>query len=82
MKKFNEYRNIIGTLVKEHREQKKYTKTELSQKLELLGVELDRFELYKIETAKKSVKDFELIALCMVLDIKMDELKNQFEKNI
>ena len=82
MKKFTEYRNIIGTLVKEHREQKNYTKTELSQKLELLGVELDRFELYKIETAKKSVKDFELIALCMVLDIKMDELKNQFEKNI
>ena len=82
MKKFYEYRNIIGTLVKEHREQKNYTKTELSQKLELLGVELDRFELYKIETAKKSVKDFELIALCMVLDIKMDELKNQFEKNI
>ena len=82
MKKFNEYRKIIGTLVKEHREQKNYTKTELSQKLELLGVELDRFELYKIETAKKSVKDFELIALCMVLDIKMDELKNQFEKNI
>ena len=82
MKKFNEYRNIIGTLVKQHREQKNYTKTELSQKLELLGVELDRFELYKIETAKKSVKDFELIALCMVLDIKMDELKNQFEKNI
>ena len=36
MKKFNDYRNIIGPLVKEHREQKKYTKTELSHKLELL----------------------------------------------
>lgn len=82
MKKFNEYRNIIGPLLKQHREQKNYTKTELSHKLELLGIELDRFELYKIETAKKSVKDFELIALCIVLDINMDELKNQFEKNI
>ena len=82
MKKFNNYRNIIGSLVKEHREQKNYTKTELSHKLDLLGVELDRFELYKIETAKKSVKDFELIALCMILDININELKNQFEKNI
>lgn len=82
MKKFNEYRNIIGPLLKQHREQKKYSKTELSHKLELLGIELDRFELYKIETAKKSVKDFELIALCIVLNINMDELKNQFEKNI
>lgn len=82
MKKFNDYRNIIGTLVKEHREQKNYTKTELSHKLELLGIELDRFELYKIETAKESVKDFELVALCMILDINMNELKKQFEKNM
>ena len=82
MKKFNDYRNIMGTLVKEHREQKNYTKTELSHKLELLGIELDRFELYKIETAKKSVKDFELVALCMILDINMNELKKQFEKNM
>ena len=82
MKKFNDCRNIIGTLVKEHREQKNYTKIELSHKLELLGIELDRFELYKIETAKKSVKDFELIALCMVLDINMNELKKHFEKNM
>ncbi len=82
MKKFNDYRNIIGPLVKEHREQKKYTKTELSHKLELLGIELDRFELYKIETAKKSVKDFELIALCIILDININELKDQFEKTI
>lgn len=82
MKKFNECRNIIGTLVKEHREYKNYTKTEISHKLELYGIELDRFELYKIETAKKSVKDFELIALCMILDINMNELKKQFEKNL
>ena len=45
----------------------------------LLGIELDRFELYKIETCKKSVKDFELIALCVVLDIDFDELKKLIE---
>lgn len=52
---------------------------ELSRKLELLGIELDRFELYKIETSKKSVKDFELIALCIVLDIDFEELKKILE---
>jgi len=31
MKKFNEYRNIIGTLVKEHREQKTYQNWTFSQ---------------------------------------------------
>ena len=61
MKKFNDNRNVIGNLIKEHREKKHYSKMELSRKLELLGIELDRFELYKIETSKKSVKDFEYL---------------------
>lgn len=79
MKKFNNSRNVIGNIIKEHREKKNYTKTELSHKLELLGIELDRFELYKIETAKTSVKDFELIGLCIVLDIDFEELKKVIE---
>ena len=79
MKKFNEKRNIVGNLVKEYREKKHYSKMELSRKLELLGIELDRFELYKIENNKKSVKDFELIALCIVLDIDFNELKKLVE---
>ena len=75
MKKFNDNRNVIGNLIKEYREKNNYTKSDLSHKLELLGIELDRFELYKIETGKTSVKDFELIGLCVVLDIDFDELK-------
>ncbi|MBR0350856.1 MAG: helix-turn-helix transcriptional regulator [Clostridia bacterium] len=75
MKKFNDNRNVIGNLVKKHREEKKYTKTQLSHKLELLGIELDRFELYKLENGLSSVKDFELIGLCIVLDIDFEELK-------
>ncbi len=82
MKKFNDKRNIIGKIVKENREKMHYSKTQLSQKLELLGVELDRFELYKIETGKTSVKDFELIALCMVLKIDFNDLKEEMENDI
>ena len=82
MKKFNDCRNVIGCLVKKYREEKHYTKTQLSIKLELLGIELDRFELYKIETAKTSVKDFELIGLCIVLDINFEELKNLVEDDL
>lgn len=79
MKKFNDKRNIVGSLIREYREKKHYSKMELSRKLELLGIELDRFELYKIENNKKSVKDFELIALCIVLDIDFNKLKKLVE---
>ncbi len=82
MKKFNEKRNIIGEIVQKNREKMNYSKTELSHKLELLGVELDRFELYKIETSKTSVKDFELVALCIVLNIDFNEIKKELENDI
>lgn len=82
MKKFNDKRNIVGNIVKQNREKMHYSKTELSHKLELMGVELDRFELYKIETAKTSVKDFELIALCIVLQIDFSEIKEVMETDI
>ena len=75
MKKFNDNRNVIGNLIKIHREKLHLTKTDLSHKLDLLGIELDRFELYKIETGKTSVKDFELIGLCIILNIDFEELK-------
>ena len=75
MKTFNDSRNVIGSTIQKYREEKNMTKSELSHKLELLGIELDRFELYKIEKSKKSVKDFELIGLCIVLDINFNDLK-------
>lgn len=82
MKKFNDKRNVIGDIVRKNREKMHYSKTELSHKLELMGIELDRFELYKIETAKTSVKDFELVALCIVLQIDFDEIKQEMENDI
>lgn len=82
MKKINDKRNLIGDIIKKNREKMHYSKTELSHKLELLGIELDRFELYKIETFKTSVKDFELVALCIVLEIDFNEIKEEMENNI
>ncbi len=61
------------------REKKHYSKMELSRKLELLGVVLDRFDLYKIENSKMIVKDFELIALSSVLDIDLHDMQTLLE---
>ena len=52
--------------MKEYRKKKKYSKT-LSQKLELMGVELDRFEIYKKEK---------------ILILEMTTKKNKFVKLI
>ena len=76
MKKYNNKRNVIGNLIKTAREKKNYTKVDLIRELELLGIAMDRNEIYRIEHNKMIVKDFELIAFCMVLDINYNDLKN------
>ena len=75
MKKYNQKSNVVGDLVKKHREQKKYTKADLSRKLDLIGVSLDGTEIKRIEDNTQIIKDFELIAFIKVLDISLSELK-------
>lgn len=79
MKKFNNKPNLVGNLIKNAREKKKYTKVDLCRELELLGIEMSRNEIYRIEKNKMIVKDFELIAFCIVLDINFNDLKQFFD---
>jgi len=76
MKKYNEKSNVVGTLVKKYREQKNYSKADLSRKLDLMGVNLDGTEIKRIEDNVQVLKDFELIAMIKVLDINLNELEN------
>lgn len=82
MKKFNNKSNLIGEIIKNARTSKKMTKVDLCRELELLGIEMSRNEIYRIEKNRMIVKDFELVAFCMVLDINFENLKEYFEKNI
>lgn len=79
MKKFNNKSNVIGNLINQYRENQQLSKGTLSRKLELLGVNLDTTEICRIETGRMIVKDFELIALCKVLNIDYDELMKTIE---
>jgi len=47
--------------------------------LQLHGVEMITKEINRIEKNEMSVKDFELIAMCLVLDINFEELKKIFD---
>lgn len=79
LKKYEEKSNVIGILIKEYRTKLKLSKNEVSRRLQLHAVDLDRTEINRIETGRRSVKDFELIALWKVLGIDSEELKNLIE---
>ena len=79
MKKFNNKPNIIGNLIRTARKKKNYKIVDLCRELELLGIEMSRNEIYRIEHNQMIVKDFELVAFCIVLDINFNDLKSFFD---
>lgn len=79
MKKYENQTNVIGNLIKTYRENIKLSKGEVCRRLQLHAVYMDRTQLNRIETGRMIVKDFELIALCKVLDINYEDLKNLIE---
>lgn len=80
MKRFNGKPNVVGRLIERTRKKKGITKAELCRKLELLGVEFDRNEIYRIENYRMIVKDFELIALMQVLNISFNDLEKELQE--
>lgn len=74
IRKLNNNVNIVGSNIKKYREQKKLSQPDLCKKLQLLGVDMFIADIYEIENNKRLVKDFEIKAFCMVLNITLDEL--------
>ena len=75
MKKYENKSNVVGNLIKSYREKAKLSKSEVAKRLQFHAVYIDRTELKRIEANEMIVKDFELIALCKVLNIDYNELK-------
>lgn len=66
--------NIIGKNLKYYRLLRKLSLRELSARLELLGITLYHSDIFEIEKQTKSIKDFELKAICIALNISLDDL--------
>lgn len=51
------------------------SREELAEKLQLMGINIDRNHIYRIEKEIVIVKDFELIAICRILNIDYKKLE-------
>lgn len=67
-------RNKIGNNVRDIRNKRGLSQQELSAKLEILGVNLDRPMISKIETQQREITDFEIFALAKALDVSILDL--------
>ena len=76
VKTLNGNLNIIGKNLRKFRKQRKISQPEICRKLDLIGIS----DIYEIEYGKKTVKDFEALAFCKVLNISLDDLYSNTEE--
>ena len=80
VKTLNGNLNIIGKNLRKYRRLRELSQPAICRKLDLLGVTMYISDIYEIEHGKKTVKDFEALAFCKVLDISLEQAYENTEK--
>lgn len=76
--KFNDRLNVSAKKIKELRIKNKLSLSALSIKLALLGIDISKPSLHKLERGQRILKDYELFGLAYVLNIPIEELFDDF----
>lgn len=66
--------NICGKKVAEYRKQMKKSQRELADSLQLLGLDIDKNAVQRIESGKRFVTDIEIVYISKALNITVEEL--------
>lgn len=75
MRKFNDNSNFSGQLIREYRLNNHMSAEKLAQELQLMGFNVDRTYIHKVEKNKVVLKDFELFAFGKILGIDYKKLE-------
>lgn len=73
--KYNNRKNISGSILKQLRQNANLSQQDLAEKLQLLGINLTSKEISKIENNNRLVQDFELFAFANIFKVSTDIFK-------
>ena len=74
--------NICGKRIAEYRATLKISQRELADRMQLVGIDIDKNAIQRIECGKRFVTDIEIIAFAKVFDISTEELLKTAERDI
>lgn len=81
-RKYDNKSNVIGKEIEKLRKQNNLSRAALSNKLMILGIDINYDSIYKIENGRRIVKDFELSALAKVLNTTETDLLKDFRNKL
>lgn len=83
--KYNERLNVSNAKIRELRIKNGLSLSELSTKLALVGIDIPKPSLHKIEKGTRIIKDYELYAFAYIFNVSVEELLedfiNEFKQN-
>ena len=82
IKKYNGQLNVVGNKIKFYRKSKNISLVTLSNKLMLLGIDIPKNSLQRLENGKRIIKEYELVAIAKILDVPIDLLVKDFIKEL
>lgn len=80
VRKLNGNLNVIGENLRKYRISKHLSQDNLTQELNLMGINIHKNDIYLIESNQRTVKDFELWGFVKVLEIDYIDLFKGIEQ--
>ena len=80
--KYNNRLNVTGKKIKELRMKNHLSLSGLSTKLALMGIDISKPSLHKLETGHRILKDYELYGLSIVFKTSVEELLTDFIEDL
>lgn len=80
--KYNERLNVTAKKIKELRIKNNLSLSGLSTKLALIGIDISKPSLHKLETGQRILKDYELFGLSVIFGVPVEEFLSDFMDNL
>lgn len=74
--------NVIGSVIRDYREKCHLSQADLSAKLLLLGIDIPKNSVQRLECGDRILKDYELAGISKVLDVSPNLLLEEFIKEL
>ena len=75
---YNGRLNVSGAKIKALRNKSNLSLSMLSTKLALMGIDIPKPSLHKLETGSRVLKDYELCALSLIFNVPLEEFFEDF----
>lgn len=78
----NDSLNIVGDKIRYYREKNNLSYQKLSDKLMILGIDIHKQSIYRIEKGLRTVVDYELCGFAKCFNISLDTLVSDYMKDL